>query len=338
MATVQLADVYVPLTFNRRMQEAQIEQNAFLASGIAAADPVLAQQFANGGTTAELPQYNGISITEPNIGTDNPATLATPGNISSKKQIARSASRNYHWSTMDLARELAIEDPMGAITSRVGAFWATDDEKRIINSSVGILADNIANDSSDMLEDIYSDVVVGSLTDANRISADAILNALQTLGDKKSLITVIAMHSVLHTKLQKLQLLVDNVNPTTGELVSQTYLGKRVVVDDSLPVTAGTNSPKYTVALYGAGLFSFAPAPVLTPSELDRNPLAGNGSGETILSTRTNTVFHPNGFQCIGSGWAKSAAGTYAELAAAATWDRVVERKNVPLAFITCNG
>lgn len=336
MATTQLADVYVPLTFNRRAQEAQIELNAFLTSGIAVADPTLGAQFAAGGTTGELPQYNGIDIGEPDIGTDDPAIKSTPAKITSKKQIARSASRNKSWSTMDIARELANEDPMGAITNRVGVYWANDDEKRIINSSVGILADNIANDSGDMVEDIYEDIV--SPADTNRISNNAIVDALQTLGDKKEQITVIAMHSIQHSKLNKLRLLVDIVDPTSGLPVGQSYLGRRVVVDDSLPVVAGVNSPKFTVALYGNGLFSFAPGPVQTPSAITRDELAGNGSGQTILTTRTNTIYHPNGFQCIGTGWAKSIAGTYAELSTAASWDRVVERKNVALAFLTCNG
>ncbi len=336
MATVQLADVYVPLTFNRRAQEAQIETNAFLNSGIAVSDPTLAAQFASGGTTAELPQFNGIGIAEANIGSDDPAVSAATAKISSAKQIARSASRNYHWSTMDLARDLALEDPMGAITGRVGSFWASDDEHRLIASVKGVLADNIANDAGDMVNDVYSDIA--SPADANKISPEAIVDTLQTLGDKKSEISVIAMHSVQHAKLQLLQLLVDNVNPVTGELVSQSYLGKRVVIDDSLESVAGVNSPKYTVAFFGAGAFSFASGPVQTPSAITRNELVGNGAGETILSSRVNSIFHPNGFQCTGGAWASSAAGSYAELAAAASWDRVVDRKNVPLAFLTCNG
>ncbi len=337
MATVQLADVYVPLTFNRRAQEAQIETNAFLSSGIAQSDPTLAAQFANGGTTAELPQYNGIGLAEANIGSDDPAVSATTAKIGSAKQIARSASRNYHWSTMDLARDLALEDPMGAITGRVGAFWAADDEHRLIASVRGVLADNIANDAGDMVNDIYTDVL-GAVPDANKISPEAIVDTLQTLGDKKAGISVIAMHSVQHAKLQLLQLLVDNVNPVTGELVSQTYLGKRVVIDDSLESVAGVNHPKYTVAFFGPGAFSFASGPIQTPSAITRNELVGNGAGETILSSRVNSIFHPNGFQCVGGAWVSSAAGTYAELGAAASWDRIVQRKNVPIAFLTCNG
>ena len=342
MANTQIADVYVPLTFNRRAQEAQIETNAFLSSGIAVSDPTLAAQFATGGTTAELPQFNGIGLAEANIGSDDPAVSASTAKISSSKQIARSASRNYHWSTMDLARELALEDPMGAITNRVGAFWAADDEHRLIASVKGVLADNVANDSGDMVNDIYT---ASTPADSNKISPEAIIDTLQTLGDKKASISVIAMHSVQHAKLQLLQLLVDNINPVTGELVSQSYLGKTVVIDDSLEASTTDaddlptgDPPKYMVAFFGAGAFSFAAGPVQTPSAITRNELVGNGAGETVLSSRVNSIFHPNGFQCVGSAWGSTAAGSYAELAAAGSWDRVVLRKNVPLAFLTCNG
>ena len=335
MATVQLADVYVPLTFNRRAQEAQIEKNAFLSSGIAVPDPTLAAQFASGGNIAELPQYNGITNGEPNYSNDAPGTSVTPSNIDSKKQIARSAHRNEHWSTMDLARDLALEDPMGAITGRVGAFWATDDEQRIIRSSAGILADNIANDSSDMVQAVATDAA-GAVVDAERISATNIIAAEQTLGDHKTKLTTIAMHSVQESRLRTMQLLVDNINPQTGDLISTTYLGKRVVVDDSLYSVTGTNRITYHVILYGPGAFSSANGPVLVPSALTREELTGNGGGQTILSSRVNSIFHPNGFQALAGGVAATTA-TYAELILAAAWDRVVERKNVPMAFLTVN-
>ena len=335
MATTQLADIYVPLTFNRRTQEAATELNAFLSSGVAVQDPVLAAQFAAGGNIAELPQFNGITHGEPNYSSDDPASSATAQKVTSKKQIARSAHRNNHWSTMDLARDLALEDPMGAITDRIGGYWATDDEQRIIRSAVGILADNIANDSGDMVNAVSNDLVA-AVADAERISAVNIIGAEQTLGDHKTKLSVIAMHSVQETRLRLQGLLVDNVNPQTGDLVNTTYLGKRVVVDDSLWSVAGTNRITYHVVLFGEGAISSTNGVVQTPSELTREALTGDGGGQTIISSRVNTIFHPNGFQALAGGVAGTTA-TYAELILAAAWDRVVARKNVPIAFLTVN-
>jgi len=337
MATVQIADIYNPLTFNSKTQEAQIELNAFNQSGISVFDAVLENQFRTGGNIGELPQFNGLAMSEPNIGNDVPTDLVTPLNIASKTQIARINAANQHWSTMDLARDLALEDPMGAITNRVGAYWATHEEKLVINSCVGILADNVANDGSDMLESVYSDVVEGSLTAANKMGGNAVVDTSQTMGDHKEQIAVIAMHSKPHADLQKLGLLVDNFDPQSGAVRYQTYLGKRVIVDDSLPVVAGSNSPKYTSILFAAGVFSRAYAPPQVPSAVTREELVGDGAGQDILHSRNTSIYHPNGFQCIGGAWAKVSGASYAELAAAATWDRVVDRKNVGLAFLETN-
>jgi hypothetical protein len=335
MATVQLADVYVPLTFNRRAQLAQTELNQFISSGVAMRDPLLESQFAAGGNIGELPQFNGITTGEPNYSTDNPATSATAQKIASSTQKVRSASRNAHWSTMDLARELAVEDPMAAITNRVGHYWAVDDQKRLIQSMVGVLADNVANDSSDMLYSIATDSA-SAITDAERISGEAIARATQTLGDHKTKLRAIAMHSVQHTRLAILGLIKEFRDNADGRLLFETYLGMRVIVDDSLPTTVGTNRITYTAILFGEGAVSWGNGRVITPSEIDRNPLAGNGGGETILSSRVNTIYHPSGCSFLSASVASNSA-TYAELAAAANWDRVVPRKNVPLAFLQVN-
>lgn len=335
MATTQLADVYVPTTFNRRVQLAQIERNAFIRSGIAVRDPLLAEQFAAGGRIGELPQYNGITIVEPNYSSDEPGNNATPQKITSNVQKVRSASRNQHWSTMDLARDLADSDPMGAVTGRIGSYWATDDESRVINALYGILADNVANDAGDMLYSVATDDA-GAVTDAERISSQAIAFAAQTLGDHSADLTGIAMHSVQRTRLVAQGLIKEHRDDKNGELMFETYLGLVVTVDDSLTPTIGTNRITYTVVLLGSETLGWANGKVTTPSELTREALSGDGGGQTIVSSRVNTILHPNGFSFLSASVAGPSA-TYAELKNAANWDRVVPRKNVKLAFLQVN-
>lgn len=334
MAVVKLEDVYVPTTFNRRTQQAQTELNAFIASGVAVADPLIDQQFAAGGNTGELPQFNGITAGEPNYSTDNPASSATPEKITSSVQKVRAAMRNNHWSTMDLARELADADPMAAITGRIGHYWAVDDQTRLIQSLVGVLADNVAADSGDMLYKVGNDVN-SAVTDAERISGEAIIRATQTMGDHKTKIKAIAMHSIQHTRLA-IQNLIDTIRGQDGQALFDTYLGYRVVVDDSLPVTIGTYRTLYTAILFGENAVSYGNGKVQTPSEISREALAGDGGGQTIISSRVNTIFHPNGASFLSDSIAGQSA-TYAELAEAAEWDRVVDRKNMPIAFLQVN-
>lgn len=335
MATVQLADIYTPSAFARNATIKQVELNAFLASGVAIADPTITERLSGGSNIIDIPRLQGVTIKEPNYSSDDPAVNSVPGKISTAVQKARSASRNDSWSAMDLARELTDRDPVGAITETIGGFWATDDEKRLLNSLVGVLADNVANDGGDMLKSVATDDVA-AVADAERISGNIVIDAEQTLGDHKTKISAIAMHSVQHARLQKLGLLFTNLDPQTGDVRYQTYLGKRVIVDDSLPITVGVNRITYTCILFGAGSVGFGSGKVITPSEMERLPSAGNGGGQTVIHSRVNTCFHPYGFQFTSAAVAAESP-TYAELVNAANWDRVIDRKLVPVAFIQVN-
>ena len=334
MATVQLANVYNPLTFARGIQEAQIEKNAFLASGIMVADSALAAQMSGGGNIGEIPFYLPLGTGEPNYGTDNPATLSVPANINGSKQAFRSTMANKSWSTMDLTRDLALIDPIGAITGRIGNYWATVGQSRLINSCLGLLADNIANDAGDMLFSVASDAAA-AITDAERISATVSIDGDQTLGDAQGSLTVMAVHSRIYARLRK-QNLIDFVPVgTQGEKIA-TYLGKRLIVDDALPAIAGANRITYTSILFGPGAFLTAPGSVQVPSEIERLAGSGNGSGQDVIHSRVHDCIHPNGFSFI-SGSVAGLSATYAELKLAANWDRKLSRKNIPMAFLRTN-
>jgi major capsid protein 13 len=338
MATVQLSNVYNPLVFAQSAQEKQIELNRFIQSGVAVVDPTLQGMATVGGNIGELPFYLPLGTTEPNYSTDNPAQNSTPLNISSAKMIYRLASQNQSWSVMDISRELALADPVGAITTRIGQYWATNNERRIIQSVRGLIADNIANDGGDMVFDI-SAATDTAVTDANRADADAIIDTVQTMGDHGELLSAIAMHSVVYRRLQK-QNLIDFIPDARGEVNIPTYQGKTVIVDDSLVgVTYGTtpvNTYYYTI-LFGAGEFIMGEGRVNMPSEFKRNPDAGNGGGEERLYSRRADIIHPVGFQFTSSSVAGQSA-TQAELATAANWNRVYNRKNVSLAVLKSNG
>lgn len=335
MATTRLAQIYNPLTFGRRTQLAQIALNRFLAAGLIAADPEMQNQVAAGGNIGELTQFNALGIGEPNYSNDDPAVKSVPRNITGLKMKFRGAARNDSWSTMDLARELALQDPMGAITNRIGSFWANDDEQRLLASCKGIMADNIANDAGDMVVSLYADAA-GAVDPATLIGGDAVIDTLQTLGDRSFNITAIAMHSKPFSKLQK-DKLIEYVQEDGVDIQIPTYLGKRVIVDDSLPAIAGTNKIAYTSILFGGAVFGSAKGKVLVPSEMFRIPDAGNGSGQDVIHSRVHDFLHPHGFDFTSASVAGQSA-TYAELATAANWNRMVDRKLIPIAFLKTNG
>lgn len=335
MAVTQIVDIYNPLVFSAAEQERQIEMNAFLASGIMVADPRISAMASVGGNVGELPFFKPLGTEEPNYSSDDPGANSTPSKVSSAKMVYRLASQNNSWSTMDLAVELALEDPTGAITGRVGDYWATTNEKRLINSALGVLADNVANDSGDMVVNVATDAA-GAPVAAELIGADVIIDARQTAGDHKAGFSAIAMHSVVHSTLEKQQL-IQYVRDADNNTMFETYNGMRVIVDDSLPAVAGSNRVTYTSIVFGAGAFASGEGRVNMPSELDREASAGNGGGQSILHSRRADIIHPLGFQFTSSSVAGESA-TLAELATAANWDRVWERKSVQMAFIQTNG
>lgn len=350
MATVQISDIYDPLTFDEAMQERQVELNAFLQSGVIQNDTQLQSHLATGGQIGELPFYfqlgtsgEGASGTEPNFSSDNPASSSTPKNISSDKMIFRASYQNESWSAMDLAREVTnMRDPLSAIVDRVANFWNTNTQNRIIKSGMGVLADNVANDSSDMLVTVATDDAA-AITAAERISADLIIDAKATMGDRIQTTgdMTICMHSVVYAELNK-QNLIEFIPNARGETEFATYLGHRIVVDDGMPAVAGSNRITYTTMLLGQNSFGYGQGYPAMPSEVDRDPSSGDGGGQEILYSRTTEIIHPVGFTFSSTsltGGTGNTQANYTDLANAANWNRVYQsRKNIRMAFIQTNG
>ena len=339
MATVQLADVKYFENFMGAVQERAIELNRFVQSGVMTTDPTIDAEANGQGNIVNLSFYHGLDNNEPNYSTDDPAQTSTPDKITSGQQIAISAYMNKSWSTMDLARELALQDPMGAIVNRVGKYWAVNTEKRLLNSMLGVLADNIANDNSDMVNAIHTEDG-NNATTANLISAPAVIDTAATMGDHAQELSIIAMHSVVYARLQKLNL-IDYIPDARGEVNIPTYLGYRVVVDDVLAPRSGTTSGYvYTTLLFAANSVAYGQGLPPVPYEVERKPDAGNGGGQDILYTRQTEIIHPWGFAvdptAITSG---TITPNLADLKLSAFWNRVyAERKNVGIAFLTTNG
>lgn len=335
MAEVQIADIYNPLVFSAAEQEAQVELNNFLASGVMVEDPRLTAMASVGGNIGELPFFKPLGTEEPNYSNDVTGDSSTPNKISKAIMKYRLCNQNNSWSTMDLAVDLALEDPVQAITNRVGSYWATTNERRLIQSTMGILNDNVANDASDMVVNIATDAA-GTPAAGELVSNDAILDAQQTAGDHQAGFSAIAMHSVVYNRLRKQQL-IDFIRDADNNTLFQMYGNLRVIVDDSLSAVAGTNRVTYTTVIFGSGAIVAGMGRTAVPSELDRDPEKGNGGGQSTLYSRRADIIHPLGFEFTSASVAGQSA-TLAELSTAANWNRVWERKNVPLCFLQTNG
>jgi len=340
MARTTLSNVFVPETFASYQIEDPVTNTDFAQSGVVSVDGALNAYADSAGFITTVPFWKPLDTTaEPNYGNDVYTDVADPNNIQAGEQIARISDLNEGWSAARLVAALAGRDPMKQIASEVDRFWAEQFQTRVLAITVGLYNDNKAANGGDMVIDISS--ANNTVTDANRFSSDAIVNATLTMGDAMKKITAMAVHSVVYGKMIKNDM-IDFVADSEGKLTIPTYMGKRVVVTDAMPIIGGDGSTvafKYLSVLFGAGAIGYGMGTPDKPTELDSEPARGNGAGFETLWSRKRWLIHPFGYKfnsttITGPGLSP----TWADLKSAANWERVVNRKNVPLAFLVTNG
>jgi len=336
MATTRLSDIIDVTIFRDLPQIEGPEKTRFFESGIITRNGLLDELANAPGKSIELPYWNDLDgSTEVNYSSDDPASSATPQKVTQGEQTARKAFVNQGWQAADLASELAMGGTaMEAVRARTDRYFARQWQRRLIAAVAGVTADNIANDSGDMVIDVASESIAsqGAGTLFNR---DAFTEALYTAGDSAEIFTTIAVHSVVMAQMVKDDD-IDFIPDSDGMATVPTYMGKRVIVDDGLTVTAGTTDGfKYDSVLFGPGAFGYGVGSPITPVAIDRKEEQGDGGGIETLWVRNTWLLHPFGFEQTGTPTGNSF--TQEELRAATSWSRVLARKLVPMAILRTN-
>jgi hypothetical protein len=314
-----------------------VEKTAFVDSGIVVQDPTLSERANSGGLLTTVPFWNDLDATiEPNYSNTTYTDIATPQKINSGEQTARIAYLNEGFSSSDLNKELAGSDPMERIAARVDSYWNKQFQRRILSIAIGIYNDNVAANSGDMVVDVTSQSP-GTITDANRFTAPGLIDANYTLGDAAPGVGVLALHSIIYKKMLKDQL-IEFIPDAQGKLTIPTYLQMRVVVDDGMPTFGSGVDRKYLCILFGAGAIGYGAGEPKRPSEVQRYPERANGGGVEVLWSRKTWLIHPNGYDfksatITGPGLSP----TWADLQLATNWERVVDRRKIPMAFYLVN-
>ncbi len=333
---VRLSDAVIPTVFRAYMEVNTAQINAFFDSGVLSPDAELTRNLAGGGRTFNVPFWNDLDDTESAPASDDPALDGTPGKVTSGTDIAARQIRTRGWSSADLVRELAGSDPAKHIGDRVSAYWSRQFDDVVIYSLRGVFAANIASNSGDMVKDVSTDAV-GAPAATELVSADTIMDAAQTMGDMKTTLKTIVMHSVVNTRLAKLDL-IDFRPDSSGSVMVPHYLDYRVMVSDKVPAIAGTNRIRYHSYLLGTGCLGWAESPLPMGVETDRDASRANGMGIEELWTRRQYAIHPYGIKWTSASVAANFP-TNAELATAANWSRVYpERKQIRMALLITNG
>lgn len=313
MAATKISDVIVPEVFAPYVIQRAAELSALFASGIVATDPRIEVGTRVGGESVNMPFWNDLLGDEEELSDQKALTV---NSITTSQDSAVLQAVGKAWSANDLAGTLAGNDPMRAIADLVAGFWSRSLQKRLVATLNGVFG---AASMAGNLLDISGGVGAAAVVDKSSF-ADA---AFQ-LGDASGGLTAVAMHSATYTKLFKDDLITTEKG-SEGQAF-QTYQGKRIIIDDGLPVAAGV----YTTFLFGAGAFGYAEGQPKTPVETDRDSLAG----EDVLVNRRHFVMHPRGVRWIGTAnisTGNGAAGhpSRTDLATPTNWSRVYENKSV---------
>ena len=307
MAATKIANVIVPDVFNPYVVEKTAELSALFQSGIIRPDAALDTLAKTGGTLLQMPFWTDLTGADEVL---SDAAALTPQNIAASKDIARLHARGKAWGVNDLAKALSGDDPMAQIGNLVADYWARRFQALLISTLTGTFA------SPSMSGNVHD---ISAVAGADAFTGSTFIDAAHKLGDAESKLTAVMVHSLVFATMRK-QNLIEFIPNSEGVYNIPTYLGKRVIVDDSMPVTSGV----YTTYLFGEGAIGYGEGEAPVPTETDRDSLAG----EEYLINRRHFIMHPRGVK-----WNEaSVAGefpTNVECETAANWTRVYSNKNI---------
>lgn len=311
MPATILDDVIVPEVFLPYVIQRTMELSALFQSGIVAQVPELS--VPSGGSEIQMPYWEDLAGDDQVLDTETDLTV---GKISAEQDTATVLGRALVYGAADLAGALAGDDPMAAIGDLVAAKWGRRWQQVVINVLNGAMG------ASSMSGNVFDITALSG--GAAVIDGESMVDAGGSLGDAETQLTAIAVHSATERVLRK-QGLIDYLPDEEGKPTIAVYQGKRVVVDDGMPVGSGGTAGEYTSFMFGAGAIGYGEGTPKVPVETERNGLV-NG-GEEYLIQRRHVVLHPRGIAWGGTP-AKNTASN-AELATTTNWTRKWENKAI---------
>jgi hypothetical protein len=330
----QLADViYGPLFLPSTIQRTTV-LSSIRTSGIAVDDPDVSRFAQSIGDIMEMPFWTDIDG-DSNVGSDDPDDIATPEQIVQGEDIARKIRRNIGFRAANLVAALLTEDPLSVISQLIAEYWVREEQKILGKILQGVFgAATMAGNKLDVATETLGDTNVF-------FSPDTASDAYALLGDRGTELTAIMMHSRVYWNLVAARALTVGRDPVTGQEFNE-WEGKRVIVNDQLPRTAGSTSGyKYTSYLFGQGALAYAEcvgaAGPKRPVEVYSQPQQGGGEGIETVWYRRHFVLHPRGVKFTSASVAGKSP-TDAELATQSNWIRVYDPKNVRIVALVTNG
>ena len=311
IADIIQPEIFTPYTINRTM-----ELSALIKSGIAENNAEFDTLASGANTKIEMPFWQDLTG-DPEVMDDE--GNHTPGNIGSGEDIARKLGFVKSYGANALSAMLSGDDPMKAIADLFGAYWDRQYQGILLSILDGIFA---AANMTDKIHDI-----TGKAGDTALIGGATFLDAVQKMGDAKDLLTGMMIHSATETYLAKNNL-IEYKEESEGRVRVPYFMGKRVIVDDSIAFDTETGASESF--LFGAGAIAWGNG---NHKDIKQTEVVHNGmslAGEDILVNRKISILHPRGV-----AWKEPAGGlakvfpSLTELANGTNWTRVYEPKKI---------
>ena len=344
MAKLLISDIIIPEVFDDYFLERTATKTNLITSGIVVPDSAIDTLARTGGTQISMPFFKDLTGSDQVLKDETALTVAS---IATGQDVARLLTRGDARSVNDLSGALSGTDPLRVIGSLISDWWLRQEQTTLVSLLTGVFLNNAETSDAyhtqnDLINTHASEATAGIKlwNDAapTVMCPEAIIDGQALLGDSAGNFTAIMMHSKCLTDLIK-QELIDTERPSGGASTIYRYLDKEIIVDDQCPRRNGTSSGTNTVYqsfLFGKGAIGRGEGRAPVPSELERSAL----DSDTRLITRRHYILHPRGFQWIeGSIDTPGEAGGPAnsDLAGAAHWQRVYEKKNTRIAMIETN-
>lgn len=336
MAYTLLADVIIPSKFLPYMIERTATLSEFWQSGVVASDAQFQALVKGAGKTFDMPFWTEYNDADQVLKSN---TALTVGKLSSSRDVSRKQMRGTAVGAEDLIPLLIEGDPLTAVASMFAGYWTRRFQEMIIALLKGVFG---AANMAASVHNVFTEDGAAA-TDANKLNGDSFIDAITLLGDANGKLGAIAIHSLTEAALKKKDL-IDFLPDSEGKATIATFQGRRVIVDDGLPVRDGGISGKvYTSYIFGAGAIAQGDNDLTSRPvegghgseglELGRDPL----SGQTAVITRREFILHPRGVKWLEASVTGGDFPNNVDLANAANWTRVYEQKNVRIVQVNHN-
>lgn len=310
--TTKIANVIQPEVFTPYTIQKTMEKSALIQSGIAENTAEFDALAGGPNTLINMPYWNDLTG-DAEVMNDTGET--TPEAITASKDVARKLAFTKSWGANGLAALLSGDDPMGAIADRVADYWTRWYQEVLLSILEGVFnSSNMAGKIHDISDEVGEDSL---------ISGNTFLDAAQKMGDAKDLLVAVMMNSAVETYLAKNGLIEYLPDPEGNSYIRQ-FLGKRVIVDDSMPFDTTTGVGVAYLFGYGAIAWGNGTHPDIIQTEVVRKGLSL--AGEDVLVSRRLPLLHPRGVKWTGTS---GNFPTLDDLEDGSNWESVYDLKAI---------